>query len=61
MTGADIVLDDDGGYEVILGPDDPGHPNWIDTAGLRDGIFAIRCLLPERRELPTGEIITAGR
>ena len=60
LTGADIVLDDDGGYEVILGPDDPGHRNWIDTAGLRDGIFAIRCLLPEQRELPTAEVITAG-
>ena len=52
-----MVLDDEGRYEVVIGPDDPGHPNWIDTAGLTEGIFAIRCLLPERRELPTAEVI----
>ena len=60
LTGADIALEDDGSYEVILSPDDPGHPNWIDTAGLREGIFAIRCLLPEQRELPSAEVITIG-
>ena len=57
LTGSDVVLDADGSYEVILGPDDPGHPNWIDTAGLTEGMFAIRCLLPEQRELPTSSVI----
>ncbi len=59
-TGADVVLEDDGSYEVILGPRDPGHPNWIDTAGLTEGIFAIRRLLPQGRELPTAEVISLG-
>ena len=57
LTGSDVVLDADGSYEVILGPDDPGHPNWIETAGLTEGMFAIRCLLPEQRELPTSSVI----
>ncbi len=52
LTDADIVLDAAGCYEIIVAPQNPGHPNWIDTAGLTEGIFAIRCLLPERRELP---------
>ena len=56
LTGADVELSADGSYEVVLGPHDPGHPNWIDTAGLSEGIFAIRCLLPQRRELPTVEV-----
>ncbi len=47
----------DAAYEIVLGPDDPGHPNWIDTACLRQGIFAIRCLLPRQRHLPGVEII----
>jgi hypothetical protein len=47
----------DSTYELVLGPDDPDHPNWIDTGGLRQGIFAIRCLLPEQRHLPDVEII----
>ncbi|MGI9123787.1 MAG: hypothetical protein ACR2JM_03420, partial [Mycobacterium sp.] len=42
-------------------PTDPGHPNWIDTAGLSEGIVAIRCLLPQRPELPAAEAITLDR
>ena len=53
----EIELAADGSYELILGPDDPGHPNWIDTGGLSQGIFAIRCLLPEERRLPDVEVI----
>lgn len=55
----DLERSSEGTYEMILGPDDPGHPNWIDTGGLRQGIFAIRCLLPEQRHLPDVEIIDA--
>lgn len=58
LTGSDIQLEAGGRYEVILGPRDPGHPNWIDTAGLTEGIFAIRCLLPQQRKLPTAEVIS---
>jgi hypothetical protein len=47
----------DGTYELILGPDDPGHVNWIDTGGLSQGIFAIRCLLPQQRFLPDADVI----
>jgi Protein of unknown function (DUF1214) len=57
LTLGDLELESDGTYEVILGPDDPDHPNWIDTAGLRRGIFSIRCLLPEQRNLPSVELI----
>lgn len=60
LTGEDVQLDADGSYEMLLGPRNPNHPNWIDTAGLTEGIFAIRYLLPERRELPTVEVINVG-
>ena len=50
----------DGSYELILGPNDPDHVNWIDTGGLWQGIFAIRCLLPEQRFLPDAEVITGS-
>ena len=56
-TLADVEMRDDGTYELLLGPDDPGHANWIDTGGLLQGIFAIRCLLPEERVLPNVEVI----
>ena len=57
----EIELAPDGTYELVLGPDAPGHPNWIDTGGLSQGIFAIRCLLPEKRFLPDVEIIGHDR
>ena len=58
LTGNDVQLARDGTYELLLGPTDPGHPTWIDTAGLLQGIFAIRCLLPEQRRLPEASVIT---
>jgi len=57
-TMDDLVVDPDGTYELLLGPDDPGHLNWLDTGGLREGIFAIRCLLPTAVHLPTVEVLT---
>lgn len=60
LTDRDITLDSDGSYELVLGPDDPGHPHWIDTAGLVQGIFAIRSLLPEERTLPEVKMIRSG-
>jgi hypothetical protein len=59
-TLEELVTNDDGTYELILGPDDPGHANWIDTGGLLQGIFAIRCLLPTERHLPEVQVITLG-
>ena len=56
-TLEEIDLAPDGSYELILGPADPGHLNWIDTGGLSQGIFSLRCLLPEQRFLPDAEII----
>lgn len=60
LTGTDIERDADGHYEVVLSPRDPGHPNWIDTAGLTEGIFAIRYLLPQERSVPDAEVISLG-
>ena len=60
-TLAEVASRDEGSYELVLGPDDPGHPNWIDTGGLRQGIFAIRCLLPEQRILPDVEVVEVDR
>jgi len=59
LTGNDVVTEPDGSYEVVLGPDHCDHPNWIDTAGLRQGILALRCLLPEVRRLPDATVVDA--
>ena len=42
---------DDGTVRVLVGPDDPGTGNWLDTKGRRETILLARYLLPEA-ELP---------
>ena len=32
----------DGTYTFVISPDDPGVHNWLDTAGLRAGIYGVR-------------------
>jgi hypothetical protein len=41
------VLDDDGGFEMIVAHKDPGRPNWLDTEGRPYGIIFWRFQLPE--------------
>ena len=59
LTGADIVLTTDGGYEVILGPDDPGRRTGSIPPGsgtdLRDPLPTARV----KRNRLMAEVITA--
>ncbi|MFW2334077.1 DUF1214 domain-containing protein [Ilumatobacter sp.] len=41
----------DGTVKILVGPDDPGTGNWLDTKGRTETILLARYLLPER-ELP---------
>ena len=36
---------------MVVAPEDPGHPNWLDTKGRTETILLARYLLPEG-ELP---------
>ena len=41
----------DGSVKVLVGPDDPGGGNWLDTKGRTETILLARYLLPTA-ELP---------
>jgi hypothetical protein len=47
-----LAVDADGSSEICLAHRDPGHPNWLDTAGHRAGYALVRCLLPEEPVVP---------
>jgi hypothetical protein len=47
LNHARLQTDDDGRFEVCLANEDPGHPNWMDTAGHNAGYIIARALLPE--------------
>ncbi len=42
-----IHLEDGGTYKIIISDTDPGHPNWLDTSGHRQGTVFWRFLLPQ--------------
>ncbi|MDG2028442.1 MAG: DUF1214 domain-containing protein [Acidimicrobiales bacterium] len=51
VNDSQAVRDADGVVRMLVGPDDPGSGNWLDTKGRRETILLARYLLPED-ELP---------
>jgi hypothetical protein len=45
--------DSDGGVTAFISSQDPGHPNWLDTAGHETGHFAMRWIRAEEHVDPT--------
>lgn len=52
LNHTQIRSEPDGTFEVCLANENPGHPNWIDTAGHLAGYALVRALLPEESPLP---------
>jgi hypothetical protein len=42
----------DGSFRIVVAHEDPGLPNWLDTAGARSGLIFVRYLLPEQQPEP---------
>jgi hypothetical protein len=57
LTDRDLVLNADGTYDAVIAPADPGVPNWIDTGGLTEGVFASRYLLAKETLLPDALVV----
>ena len=52
------TLRPDGSFDIVLAPEDPGHPNWIDTEGRAFGIVFWRFMLAEGEiETPRAEMV----
>jgi hypothetical protein len=47
----------DGSWKLIISPTDPGHPNWLDTGGRREGYMLVRWVLADGPPHPTCRII----
>jgi hypothetical protein len=57
LTDRDLVLNADGSYDAVIAASDPGAPNWIDTGGLTQGVFASRFLLTKEKLLPEASVV----
>ena len=51
INDAQAVREPDGTVKMLVGPDDPGNGNWLDTKGRTETILLARYLLPDN-ELP---------
>ncbi|MGE2717559.1 DUF1214 domain-containing protein [Mycolicibacterium litorale] len=47
LNGAQIAYEPDGSWRIVIADRDPGHPNWVSTAGRRTGLIWLRWFLPE--------------
>ncbi len=52
INDAQAELDGAGRIKLLVGPDDPGHGNWLDTKGRTETILLARYLLPEDELAP---------
>ena len=54
--GAQAAPMPDGGYQFVVSPRDPGVHNWIDTAGLSQGVLYARIQSPKGEDFAPPEV-----
>ena len=58
INGSQVRYEDDGSWTIVIASTDPGHPNWISTAGHGKGRIWIRWFLPDTTpERPEAEVV----
>jgi hypothetical protein len=59
INGAQVTPNDDGSWTIVVAEHDPGHPNWVSTAGHPRGRIWFRWFLPsETPARPTTRVTT---
>ena len=66
LNGSQADVQSNGSWRLVVAPTDPGHPNWLSTAGHRSGVVWVRWFLPEStpqplttRVVPTSELTSS--
>ena len=58
INGTQVVANDDGSWTIVIAHRDPGHPNWVSTAGHERGRVWLRWFLPsETPERPKTRVV----
>ncbi|MCW1822152.1 hypothetical protein A5731_10450 [Mycolicibacterium conceptionense] len=47
INGAHVSYEPDGSWRIVVSEKDPGHPNWVSTAGRSKGLIWLRWFLPD--------------
>jgi hypothetical protein len=59
INGEQAAYEPDGSWKLVIAARDPGHPNWLSTAGHRKGVIFFRWFLA--REAPPNPVATVER
>ena len=51
------TLRDDGSFELVVAHEDPGHPNWLDTAGHDHGTMCVRWVRADQHPEPRCRVV----
>jgi hypothetical protein len=60
LNDRQLRIDDDGVIRVVLSETDPGVQNWLDTSGLRQGLFTYRYVRPVTSPTPVVLLVEAA-
>jgi hypothetical protein len=52
INGAEVTYEPDGSWQIVISATDPGHPNWVSTAGRAKGLIWLRWFLPDQTPAP---------
>jgi hypothetical protein len=47
INGSEVVYEPDGSWRIVISTADPGHPNWVSTAGRGKGLIWLRWFFPD--------------
>jgi len=54
------AYEDDGSFRLVIAHRDPGHPNWIDTAGHARGTMCLRWIRADAHPQPDTRVVEWG-
>ena len=59
INGGQVLYESDGSWRIVVASRDPGHPNWVSTAGHDKGRVWFRWFLPaETPQRPTTRVVS---
>jgi hypothetical protein len=62
INGGQVQYEPDGSWKIVVAPRDPGHPNWVSTAGHPRGRIWLRWFHAEATpERPTTKVVPLGQ
>ena len=57
INSGQAALRDDGSVQLVVAHEDPGHPNWIDTAGHEHGTMCVRWVRADAHPEPRCRVV----